>query len=621
MVMCPAAPGQPPGPPIPGSSPPPDPPDRPPAPSRPLIEHHAGPPGGTATRYLCAAAHLDRAFRDAVITELVEHPHRVPAPSPGTDLVRVLHECLRARRAPFLAGLAILAVLAAGALWGSWSATLLVLLTVVLLRLTGAGSDATAVALPDEVAHVRSFPGRVVQFVGQMVAVFLLTSVLVSVWVPVEGGLTVFEREVLARLPADVASVVAAPGPGAYVTLLTLLWLIGVVRRYRVLGLLGDRKGPLSGSAPAPGTRVPSLRRVYSALRSQQDGPELLYRDRAPLIGLGLPLEGWSIALELVPAKDPAEDPAEDPAKDEDGGPLAPDPVDAAVLHRAITTAVLDLGRGPGYPGDALHRLTVGDRVFRPGMRRGPAGAWLGGMSVRTPGGSVTLDERWARALELYGHERLRHFLAIRVGSWQEDVVTTVLMRATTQGGVLHLEWQPYLLPPTALAYRAVDSFAPADPLVDGLTVMGQAAWGLGRDMGAALGQVLDTLGSAVRAAHNRCHYRRLVRCGYDVDHAPTVSVRELGAETQFRHVFQEFDVDRFLSTLWVRTQTAVHKELKQRGYDVSEFEQQAQHIVNNITNGVQINGGTQNGPVTGGPGARTRVTAPRPRVGRSRTT
>ncbi|GCD40195.1 membrane protein [Streptomyces chrestomyceticus JCM 4735] len=489
-------PGPSPGPPIPAVPPRPRRPPEPPAPSRQLIEHHAGPPRGTATRYLCAAGYLDRTFRDAVIAELVEHPYRVPAPSPGTELVRVLHECLRARRAPFLAGLAMLGVLAFGVLSGHWSATLPALLTVALLRLIGAGASAATVVPPDETVRARSSARRTLSAAGQLAAAVVLAGMLVSVWVPTQNGRTLFEREVLPRLPADTPFTVTAPGLAAY---------------------------------------------------------------------------------------------------------------------------VLELGRGREYPGDVLHRLTVGDRVFRPGLRRGPATDWLGGMSAPVPGtgGAVKLDHRWATALDLFGHERLRRFLTIRAGSWQEEVVTTVLVRAITQGKVLHLEWQPYLLPPTATAYRVVDSFAPLDLLADGPTVMGQAAWGLGRDMGAAIGQIFRTWASAARAMRHRGRYRRLVRNGYAVNHAPAISVREFGAEEKFQNVFQEADVQRFLSTVWVRTQTAVLTLLKERGYDVSAFEQQAQNIVNNnINNGTQINGGTQHGPVAGGPGARARVTPPQPRVG-----
>ncbi|MEV5595988.1 hypothetical protein [Streptomyces sp. NPDC052496] len=531
----------------------------------------------------------------------------MPAPSPGTDLVRVLHECLRARRAPFLAGLAMLGVLAFGVFSGHGSATLPALLTVALLRLVGAGTSAAVVVPPDEAVRVPSSARHTLGSAGQLVAAGVLAGLLVFVWVPTQNGRTLFERELLPRLPADLPLTVTRPGLEAYVAILFMLWVVGVVWRCRTLFLLGDRDGPLSGRAAPVRTRIMSLRPVYATLRSQHNGPELLYRDHAPLVGLGVPLEDWAIALELVPARR------------SDGQPMVPRPVDAAALHQAINNAVLDLGRGREYPGDVLHRLTVSDRVFRPGLRRGPATDWLGGMSVPVPGagGAVQLDRRWATALDLFAHERLRHFVTIRIGSWQEEVVITVLVRAITQGRVLHLEWQPYLLPPTATAYRAVDAFAPVDLVADVPAVMGQAVWGLGRDMGAAIGQIFGTWASAARAMRNRGRYRRLVRDGYAVNHAPAISVRELGAEEHFQNVFQESDVQRYLSTVWVRTQTAVLTALKDRGYDVSAFEQQAQNIVNNnINNGMQINGGTQHGPIAGGPGARARVTAPQPRVG-----
>ncbi len=51
-----------------------------------------------ATRYLCAAAHLDQAFTDRAIEENLDRPYRAFVPSYGVDLVPVLKHCLQARR-------------------------------------------------------------------------------------------------------------------------------------------------------------------------------------------------------------------------------------------------------------------------------------------------------------------------------------------------------------------------------------------------------------------------------------------------------------------------------------------------------------------------------------------
>lgn len=51
-----------------------------------------------STRYLCAAAYLDKPFRDQAIAELLEDRHRAVATMPGVGIATVLKHCLAARR-------------------------------------------------------------------------------------------------------------------------------------------------------------------------------------------------------------------------------------------------------------------------------------------------------------------------------------------------------------------------------------------------------------------------------------------------------------------------------------------------------------------------------------------
>ena len=108
-----------------------------------LIEFHAGPPGGDATRHLSAAAYLDRDFRTKVIAELVENRYRVPAPTPGIEADRVLDHCLRARRAAVVTGSATIAIGLLGLMISPF-AVLIVLVMAVLLRGTRAAASTIA---------------------------------------------------------------------------------------------------------------------------------------------------------------------------------------------------------------------------------------------------------------------------------------------------------------------------------------------------------------------------------------------------------------------------------------------------------------------------------------------
>src|SRR5215203_198579 len=69
-----------------------------------------GEPLQNTTRYLCAAAYLDRKFRDRMITEFIDHERRAVVPSFGFDLEPVVLHCLRARRLILFRDLALLAL-------------------------------------------------------------------------------------------------------------------------------------------------------------------------------------------------------------------------------------------------------------------------------------------------------------------------------------------------------------------------------------------------------------------------------------------------------------------------------------------------------------------------------
>src|SRR6516225_6318121 len=69
-----------------------------------FFEHATAYPDGplsNSTRYLCAAAYLNPAYTNTVISQLVSS-HRGVAPSLGIDLIPIIRHCLNARRAQLL---------------------------------------------------------------------------------------------------------------------------------------------------------------------------------------------------------------------------------------------------------------------------------------------------------------------------------------------------------------------------------------------------------------------------------------------------------------------------------------------------------------------------------------
>ncbi|MFE7190184.1 hypothetical protein [Kitasatospora sp. NPDC057541] len=548
--------------------------------------HQAGPVPGDATRYLCAAAWLDRRFRAELIEELVEQSFRIPAPSPGTDLVRVLHEALTARRWEAWTGAVCLLLLVLGVpLFGVAAGTVTLLLVLLLGLVGGLGTHRMDHRLGLEVERLviapraprRTGPGATLTtWIGRLLVLAVLPAVALGL------GL----RDRLDDVDPDLLG-----GAGYAFVELLLLWLTAAVLRYRIRRRLAAFADPGGAAVPAPEPNGVRAALLYERLREQQSGPELLYRRQAPLVGLGRAGRTWRMTFELRPS-------AERAARGR-----APEPIDATVLYRTIAQRVRALAEDPRYPEDPLRGLSVTDRVFRPSLRGDDPAGWLGAMSGHA-GDAVLLEPAWADLLSRTGHERLRHYLAIRVGSWQEEVVITVLVRASTRGGLLYLEWLPYVLEPVAQAYHVVDLLGQRSAAAHAANALGWAARRLGGDIGIALGQLGEVRASRGRAARLRRRYRYLTRAGYAVDYAPRLSVRELGAGGEYQNIFQSHDVQRFLNTVTQRVFSAVGDELRARGYDSAAFEEQAQGITNVNNGGVQVVNSTVHGPVAGGAGA-----------------
>jgi hypothetical protein len=135
------------------------------------VQRQAVVPGmSEATRYLCAAAHLDARFADDVLERVLYERHRALVGSPGVDLGAVVGHCLAARRRRMVrdAVLAVagLALMAAAVLGQLRVAAFLVLLTwfVVLTEMTITRYDVIGHRLraggAEARPHVRSEPVR-----------------------------------------------------------------------------------------------------------------------------------------------------------------------------------------------------------------------------------------------------------------------------------------------------------------------------------------------------------------------------------------------------------------------------------------------------------------------------
>lgn len=557
------------------------------------LEFHAGPAGGDATRHLCAAAHLDRSFRNAAIGELMENEYRVPAASPGVDLARVLDECLTVRRDAAIAGGAIILIVVLGLLIAP--SELLIALGVgvfvgVLLWLASRGAAVLA-AQSSKSAEERGASRAVIAGVFGVGLLGVGFIVLKYVWSWISGLFSSQPSYGGSGFGGYYPTPAYEPGSGSssghllaviFGSLFFLLALTGVgtymrYRQMRRFAALHQNRAEAESGAMFPGCAS-----VFDRLRNRPAEAETLYADFSPFVGAGVRFEdeGWSFPIELRPNHELR------------GRGAAPRPLEVPAIHRAMAEGLAGLGAGELYPGDMLHRLEVRDRVFRNAVRRDPPDEWYGRLSVRDQDSGVqTLDRQWANLLDLGSHERLRHYLEVRTRLWQDQLITTVFVRAYVQGGLLQVEGLAFVLPPIAERYRIVDAALPPQPWPEGVAAVRYALMYFGRDVLTSVVEPWGLLRSIQRRRSRQKWYRRMREGNRPVDYAPRLSLRQLGEERRYQQLFQEMDVKRFFTAVRERAFSAVLRELDRAGYDTSEFERVSQIVNNNLN----LGGGVQN--------------------------
>ncbi|MGW8969795.1 hypothetical protein [Streptomyces platensis] len=551
----------------------------PPAPLPPLPPT---PPGASdATRLLCAGTYMDDGFRDAVIDELYVHEERFAAPSLGIDAARVLAHALRARRLQL-----------------GWAAGILLLWIVALPLSSGlAGVYVFPVVLMALARIVRRSPvlpgpARFLAFVlrwyGRLTLAFFYASLLVAA---VVGGLAIlgpgwlFSRvlpDVLNSLTGDDSSdeygsdgsspwdspygsdggfgATHASGllVGVWIALLLplVLAVLVVLQRgqfARVLaGELSRERFPDVMSDPAERFAGYRFLRLRDRVRTEQHGPLVMYRAANPFCGAGQPYKTWSLSVELNPRADRAAEPLDN----------------SAILARIVPlVAALRVPSPHGSPAtaaavrDRLRALEIDECVFLPAE----------GLPSReaAPYAPEAFEEHRAGAVEEGGETR-RHFLRIRVGGWNEGIVTTVFVRVHTQGGMLMLEVAPHVLWPLRQPFQDADRIAHR---YRHHHHFGKAVWALARTPRSA-GHALGTLARGLLSAW------RLATGGHGgaLPEGPGVAVRELGSFGE-SSLFQDMDVARYLKTIQQRVAAGVTTALREAGYQTDEFEQRVVHV------------------------------------------
>ncbi|MEW2523479.1 hypothetical protein [Streptomyces sp. NPDC047071] len=598
-----------------------------------------------STRLLSVGARQNADFRRRVIGELVGHAERPVAPPLGTDVIPVLAHALRARREEVVSAALLFAVWvgflatdtvmawdaandravggdaglslgdtlllafngdgaagsgaeATGLLpggWALWYGAVVLLLwcgRIVSGRDTGAGQPLRPVRLPAVLAWLRSRFGWLVTVAAW---VFALTY-----WIAAFGVIT------------------DTPYPVIFPLLVTVVVWRHQFRAKRVLRTQLARQVFAETDQPELPVRYAG---IAECVLREQAAPLTLYDVNRPFVGAGKPRKPWSVVLELKPDDRPGANggvPSQRPR-----GPLTARDVIAMIEPR-----LKGLRRSAGETSkDRLRDLEIKEFVYL------PSGAGRD-EELYTGNGDETARVYDANAVRRHlaesvgeGGEARRHFLRLRVGSWNEQVVVSLLVRVHTQGGMLVLEVVPHVLGPVLPEFRAADAVAagePEGPLRDALRAcVDGPAFGVALGIGAL--RALSSLGAAARhwcaagtgpgagpdapapagkggrrhagarppvtAAARAVRFLRVVGARLlpvrtAPPDAPLVSLRELAATDELS-LFQEMDVARYTKTLQDRIGEGVRDALQASGYRTDRLEQNITQINNS---GVYIN-------------------------------
>ncbi|WP_250405312.1 hypothetical protein [Streptomyces cellostaticus] len=526
------------------------------------------PHASEATRLLCAGTYLDPGYRDKVIDELHLNEQRFVAPSLGLDAARVLAHALRARRRELQWAGAVIGLWLVGAALTQGLLALYLLPSLYLAIGTRIRGSAPKAPL------YRTLPAFLFRWWGRILLAVLAVITVIAAFGggddgtpsdPYGGSYGSYDSYRSSESP-DLSDVLL-PGSGdagtsfrpwqawAVLVVLALVAVCLAAQRgqfARVLAAeLSPQRFPDAAGDPAEQGESRRFQWLRHRIRTEQRAPLVMYHEARPFCGAGEAQQDWVLAVELRP----------DAMKKQQ-------PISNRLVLEKIRPLVERLRLPAEHAGtavrDRLRRLEIDECVFLPAeglLRREDA-----------PYQPQAFEEHRAHAVE-EGAEKRRHFLRIRVGGWEEELVVTVFVRVHTQGRMLMLEIAPHVLQPVRPLFKEADRTAHRYRHNNWL---GKAVWAVTRVPGSPAGSLI-VLGRAV------AYGWRLLTGGYAnaLPDGPALSVRELGS-AEAGSQFQEMDAARYLTSIQDRVANGVRTALAEAGYQTGEFVQQ----INNISNG-----------------------------------
>ncbi|MFJ5266317.1 hypothetical protein ACIQAC_38275 [Streptomyces sp. NPDC088387] len=523
---------------------------------------------GDVTRYLCTAAHVDEAFAERVVEEVLADEAGAVAPSPDVDLVAVAQHCLAAKEARYLRDLRVTAAFAAVAV----VAPLWVLFPAFALGVVSAAGS-TRPSLATRGSHLPASRVMVTAVVRAAVVVLCAFPLGYAISaLPVPG----FVGWLLGGYLAGVPAVLVSLGATAYAYVTVARHDLATDRRLRST-MTGERfyRQPL----PAVPAR-PWIAARLAALKDARDGNVTVYSGYSPFLGYAATASNWSVAVPLLPAEEPVDAGTAD----------EPRPFTVVELIAHVREQLRAVGAGGAADGaggateegpetaEALRSLTVEDRIFVSGTSVGDDGRFVLDTQISP---AARLSPEAVEEIMLGPTGTVRHCLAVHVPLWGGDVVPSVFLHFSTAGRTLHLHCDNHVLGPVAAAYHVVDR------LRGPLSAQGQRGvlvTAVARTARTFFRAPLDALRHArFETRHTRRMVDELTAMEQDpvYDYGARLSIREIAMSPNYHNYFQVVDAARITAAVERHTLAAIREFLDARGYDITDFRTQQQTILN----------------------------------------
>lgn len=463
-----------------------------------------------ATRYVCAAAHVDPDFARRVVRELLVAEHRLPVPHPSLDLPTVVRHCIASRARRLYRDSAIVISLALAVAVSGWSVVAWygALAGLWLIVRAALRSKAGPVA-----RNMGLLAALVWGFAGVVLVALVATNAdpfgLREAWhVPKPGG-----EGVAVRLGAPAAAAlicwlaVFAEEIASHVT---------VAERLR-----RDRFTPGRWLSAEPAWAQNALGVLGERLADGRLEHHPVADPENPFIGAGQQVLRRRWLIELGPAASRSSS------------------FDVADLLDRISERLVD-GLGsldPADPSDKGGQIFIDDCAI----------STVPALATRAAGNEVRLLPDAPDAVRRGTGPRV--FRRIRIGGDPAGLTVTGFINATAGAGLLQVELYGHVLGPIAQRYRVPDRAAPFD-WATALTCAVRAVRKLPTAVFMAPGCMLRICADPIRRRRHRSLLGRAAASGLTVTAGATFDVREAVAAKPGTDRFADEDANLYLAVI-----------------------------------------------------------------------